>query len=684
MKIFVSAAEISSDIHAEKIISSLVSKYQKQFPSQTIELVGIGGPRLRSMAGFRCIEPAESLRAMGFVEVVGKLTHIRSVLSRAVDEIAKFQPDLIMTFDYPDFHLRLMRTLKKKKICEKSLKICGIPPKVWVWRSKRVEKIRELYDGVWVIFPFEKKFYESKGIPVIYEGNPLIGDLFERPRNPMGVHGGFADGLMLAVMPGSREAELKYHLPVIQPTLDLFSKRIGKKVHALIPVPVGVSFEAAKKILLSSAQVEYHFIENGTLDVLANTNFGLIKSGTSTLEAAVLGCVPVIFYKVNGLTELIYRAVSRYAGPVGLPNILLGVRDRKHSIFPELLGADANPKEIAEALVALAVNPQLLEEKKHCGMRLKEALVPHHDIALAVAEKVMAWMKVRPYCEPRHRRSVFILIGSFIWSSLNYFRRALYRAGWFHSVTPQAHSILVGNLQAGGSGKTPIVKAIVSEALRAGRRVAVVSRGYGSAAEQQFKIVLSDETTTAHEIGDEPAEIKKSFPKVILGVGSDRRKVLKHLPQVDLIVFDDGFQNLKFAAHRTVLCMTDRTRSEFLYRDFDSQKRHVDLVLHPQELEWNVTTLPSTPIWLLCAVGDPQAVVRFYTQREVEIQRVISKPDHAWFTEAEISNWVAEAERAGCQLAVTEKDRAKISDKFSTLFVLKRELRTTDWIQTLF
>jgi lipid-A-disaccharide synthase len=681
MKIFVSAAEISSDIQAEKIVSSVIREYQKNFPGFAIEVFGIGGPKLRAIPGFKCIEPAESLRAMGFGEIIGKLSHIKAVLTRAVRAIENEQPDLILTFDYPDFHLRLIRALKKHGIASQALKICGIPPKVWVWRSHRVEQIRELYDGVWVILPFEKSFYESKGIPVIYEGNPLIADLFAREKNK--IPSGY--GLNLALMPGSREAELNHHLPVVAPTLRLLSDKIRQPVNALIPVPAGVSFDRLKAELISDSKVNYHFVENGTLDVLSSADLGLIKSGTSTLEAAVLGCVPVIFYKVGKITEWIFKFIMRYTGPVGLPNILLGIHNRKNVVFTELLGPEATPESLSSALAELALNAELLATKKVKALQLKEALVPQAEIPTIVANRILSWLQVRPYKDAARKRSLLVFLGSFLWSSINFLRRYLYRAGMSRAVKTDAESILVGNLQAGGAGKTPVVMAIAKEAIRRGKKVAVVSRGYGSRSENEVTVVSSDaRQVSADQVGDEPAEIKRNVPEVVLGIGSNRRKVLDQLPEVDLVIYDDGFQNLSFTADQTVLCVTDRSRSEVFYRDFDSQKKYADLILNVQSMEWVVAGLPVTPIWLLCGVGDPQAVVSFYSKRGVTIKRLIAKPDHAHFDESEIASLIEDAAKMGCILAVTEKDHVKLGDKFPTLFVLKRELRSADWIQALF
>ena len=688
MKVFVSAAEISSDIHAEKILKSIQKLVSEN--GDSVQWMGIGGPRVCALPGFRSIESSENLRTMGFVEVLSKISFFKKLIKRTAIEIQNFNPDLIITFDYPDFHMRLMDIVVKEGIAPKALRVCGIPPKVWVWRSARVEKIRKLYHGVWVVFPFEKRFYESLGIPVIYKGNPLLETLPELnsevliKKKPLET---------ITVMPGSRDAELKYHLPIIPRTLDLFANRVGKKITAQVPIPAGVSGDKIKKTLISSTKVEYVFYQNSSSQSLAETQIGLIKSGTSTLEASVLKCIPVIFYKMNWLSEQIFRCliqgVGEYVGSVGLPNILLGVKNRKNAFFKELLGPEATAENLSEALYqtysSLDHRSRLLEK---CN-EVRELFFlqnKNSNSAEESAKEILQWQMNHPQSSPliKKQSRVFISIVSFVWSSINWIRRRLALIGVLPVFKVKTRSILVGNLQAGGAGKTPLVIALAKEAIARGKKVAVVSRGYGSSKE--------------NPLGDEPQEILAAVPEVILSVGADRILAIKkaELQKPDLIIFDDGFQNLSFKCALNLIAVTDRKRNEVPYRDFDSEIKFADVVIGTKgsefrnvftegkdkffKIDWEWNNPLQQSVWLLCAIADPQELIHFYQERGLKIEKVILKPDHSDYKSEEVKKLMVEAKENGCILAVTEKDRVKIPSQFNDIYVLKRSIRNRDWI----
>jgi lipid-A-disaccharide synthase len=691
MKIFVSAAEISSDIHAAKILKSIADQLYLQ--GQTVQWCGIGGPQVRALSGFKAIEKAENMRAMGFVEIVGKYSFFKKLLNRAADEIASFQPDLILTFDYPDFHFRLLQKVVEGNLAPQALRVCGIPPKVWVWRSKRVEKIRALYHGVWVIFPFEQKFYQSRSIPVIHEGNPLLENLPIQPSDALSKK----TLETITVMPGSREGELKSHLPVIPETLRLFSEKIGKPILAQVPVPAGVETAFLQSHLSNTDRVTYRFMPGASAQSLAETRIGLIKSGTSTLESVVLGCIPVIFYRMSPISEMILRVMivwlGGYLGPVGLPNILLGIKKREDSPFPELLGPEAKPEAMASALARIHNDLQLQQRLGRQCEQVKDLFQLNQSKTTAAdrtAIRILQWIKHPPKAsvELKTKVQMHIAFISFLWSLVNFIRRRLSLVGLLPIHWVKTPSILIGNLQAGGAGKTPLVIEIAKEAVARGMKTAVISRGYGA--------------TDENPLGDEPLEISQAVPGVFLFVNPDRVQAIQQaeMQNCDLLIFDDGFQNLKFKTRTTLIAVTDRSRNEVVYRDFDGEAQFADWIIGTKglqfrdpftrfadrffKIEWDWIEPFQEPVWLYCGIADPAELVSFYRDRGLIIERIIAVQDHGSLSQREVKNLMLQALEAGCVLAMTPKDAVKFPGLEGNLRVLKRRIRNRDWIDAIF
>ena len=411
----------------------------------------------------------------------------------------------------------------------------------------------------------------------------------------------------------------------------------------------------------------------------------------------MLNCVPVIFYKMNWISEWIFRVFVKswggYQGPVGLPNILLGVKKRAHCFFPEYLGPEATPKALAEALYQLYSDEEYRERCLQKCEKVKEQFLLHSAVGTSAsrsAAKILKW-KEKPAQETAsisRKNLVLYFVISLIWSSVNWVRRRMAHSGLFSVYVVQTPSILVGYLQAGGAGKTPLIIALAKEAIARGKKVAIISRGYGKAKELP--------------LGDEMEEIKFAVPGVILAANADRKKAVQEVEKLkpDLILFDDGFQNLKFKAHVNLIAVTDRTRLFIPYRDFNSEIKFADFVVgtkgdhfNPQfsknrgnffKIEWKWIEPIDKPVWVLCSIADPQELVRFYGAQGLVIRKIISKGDHSPMNVQEVKELVESARLDGCVVAITEKDSVKIPTLNYEVYHLKRSIQNRDWIDAIF
>jgi lipid-A-disaccharide synthase len=360
VKILISAAETSSDQHGAQLLRALQRECAKH--GDSLEAFGIGGPALRQ-AGLRVLVDARSLLVMGFLEILGRLPVIFKALRTVSSAAQTEKPDVAVVIDYPDFHFRLAKKLKGQGVPV----IYFIPPKIWAWRKGRIKILRERFERVLSILPFEVDFYRRENMPVSYVGNPLTDELpltltKSQARTELGVS---EDQPIFLLMPGSRPSELRFHLDLMLSAAFVASREIikseKKTLVALMPLPqtsdlefVRERVEDWKKRNPGHAKTLDLRVSQGNAHLcMVAADAGLIKSGTSTLEAGVLGCVHSIIYRSHRITHFIFHYLIRYRGPVGLVNLVAGWQAGKPYLIREILHHDQTPEELSEELISL-------------------------------------------------------------------------------------------------------------------------------------------------------------------------------------------------------------------------------------------------------------------------------------------------------------------------------------------
>jgi lipid-A-disaccharide synthase len=364
VKLLISAAETSSDAHGAELLKALRTL-------GPVDAFGVGGPKLQA-SGLRSVVDARELLAMGFFEVFGRLPRIFRALREMRDAARDEKPDVAIVIDYPDFHFRLARRLRKLGIPV----IYYIPPKVWVWRKSRIRVLKENFARVLSILPFEREFYEREGVPVRYVGNPLVDELpLKLTRAQARIELALPEiSRVLVALPGSRPAEIKRHVDLM---LDGATRAAAllrnreflgarERLVVLMPFPVTANLDAVREQVSAwlsrmgaEAGGESRFIldvrvsQGDAAECMVAADAGLIKSGTSTLEAALLRCPHAVVYKPNWFTEWAFKNLVRYRGPVGLSNLVAGWSPGKPFAFNEILCSDATPEALAAEVVSL-------------------------------------------------------------------------------------------------------------------------------------------------------------------------------------------------------------------------------------------------------------------------------------------------------------------------------------------
>lgn len=387
MKVFISAAEASSDTHAAEVLKRLIPLAEGR--GLPLQVSGIGGPKLRAM-GLVPLFPAESLLAMGFVEVITRLPKIYRYLDEVEAWAKREQPDVAVLCDYPEFHFKLAARLKKLGIRT----ICFIPPKVWVWRKKRIQRLAHLYDRVLSILPFEEKTYRGTAVNFQYVGNPLMDELpLALTREAARASFGLAPmDRMVCLMVGSRPAELRLHIePVLRAAVEI--ARVNPAVQFFLPLPETVNLESfqhlwadAKAKVPNASHLCLTVSQGDAWSVLRASDAGIIKSGTSSLEAAILDCPHIVIYRAHAVSEWIFKNIIRYTNSISLTNLILG-RSNSERVVPEFILKDFIPEKMAKAVLGL------LEGREVTPMRASfekiRVLLGGRSPSLRVAEVIL-------------------------------------------------------------------------------------------------------------------------------------------------------------------------------------------------------------------------------------------------------------------------------------------------------
>ena len=380
------AGEPSGDLLAAPVLSAL-----NQIPDMAgLEVYGIGGPRMQA-EGMRSDWPMETLSVRGYVEAIKQLPAILKLRKELVQNLLnEGRPDVYLGVDAPDFNLGVELQLRKAGIPT----LHFVSPSIWAWRAGRIKKISQAVERMLCIFPFEAEIYDRAGVASTYVGHPLASDIPSEPdtqgarqkiAKALHKESDFLDGVVIAVLPGSRGSEIELIAPVFFEAMLLLAERYqGQKLHFLVPVATPRLREPLEQLLLKTmnmnVDIQISLLDGMADEVLESSDVVLIASGTATLQAALWKKPMVISYKVPWLTAHIMKRQG-YLPYVGLPNILCG-----EFVVPELLQDDATPEKLANAVQAWLENPTKVAQLKERFAQMHETL--RRPTGLLVAQAV--------------------------------------------------------------------------------------------------------------------------------------------------------------------------------------------------------------------------------------------------------------------------------------------------------
>lgn len=325
-KLYLIAGEASGDLHGSNLIKAL-----RELQPEVI-CRAWGGDQMAA-AGATVVKHYRDLAFMGFWEVVKNLRTIWHNLKFCQRDIAAFRPDAVVLIDYPGFNLRIAHWAKKQGFRV----IYYISPQLWAWHASRVRAIRRDVDKMIVILPFEVDFYQQHGVQATWVGHPLLDAL---PKVVLPREAG-----MIALLPGSRTQEVKRILPAMLSVVPFFpGYRFVVAAASSVPEPL------FRQYLSAYPDVELRY--GDTYGLLQRAQAALVKSGTSTLEAALLGTPQVVCYAGSPLSYAIARRVVRVPY-ISLVNLVLG-----RPLVRELIQRDLNTAQLRQALADILTPAQ--------------------------------------------------------------------------------------------------------------------------------------------------------------------------------------------------------------------------------------------------------------------------------------------------------------------------------------
>ena len=345
-KIFIVTGEPSGD----KLATTVISKLLKINPN--IEFSCVGGTHLGSL-GIKSIFDLNDITYLGFTSVLFNIFKIRNRINKTVEEIIKFNPDILFTVDSPDFTLRVAERVKK--INNNIKTIHYVAPQIWIWRKGRVKSFKKFIDHILLLFDFEKKYFDEENIPNTFVGHPLLEQNTKSKIDLTSLI--YKDKKIISIFAGSRKSEINVLLPILSDFIKLMNKKFN--YYSFIFQATDENRELILNFIkdnnLSNSQVISD--ENIKSQILSSSVFAVAKSGTVSLEICNANIPSIIIYKVN----VINYWIMKFLVNVKFVNIINIINNKE--VIPELLQSECNAKEIFNSVNYLLGHPDLLKSQ---------------------------------------------------------------------------------------------------------------------------------------------------------------------------------------------------------------------------------------------------------------------------------------------------------------------------------
>lgn len=366
---------VVGEASGDTLAVGLMKEIKKRHPDAIFE--GIGGPKMIA-EGFNSFFDQERLAVMGLIEPLKRLPELLKIRREIIRYFSEHRPDVFVGVDSPDFNLTI-----EEKLREQGIKTAHyVSPSVWAWRQGRVKKIARACDLMLTLLPFEAEFYKDHNVAVEFVGHPLANEFTHlhsqtAARQQLNLK---PIAKTIAIMPGSREAEVRLIAPEFLQAAAIIHAA-DSEFQFVIPAANEKRLAQLQELLKKYESVPITLVLKQSKEAMMASNFVMIASGTTTLEAMLLGKPMVIGYRMAWLSFQIMKSMAKIKH-VGLPNLLAG-----KTIVPELLQNDLSAQGVADVALEAFTNSDKTEKLTEEFHRLSQQL--RQNASLKAADAIL-------------------------------------------------------------------------------------------------------------------------------------------------------------------------------------------------------------------------------------------------------------------------------------------------------
>ncbi|MBO7641036.1 MAG: lipid-A-disaccharide synthase [Bacteroidales bacterium] len=388
MKYYVIAGEASGDLHGSNLLKGL---YEED-PAADVRFWG--GPLMKAVyqahqTGEGMVHDYKENAVMGFTQVIlhaGK--HLRRI-RECQEDILRFAPDVVILIDYPGFNFRIAAFAHSMGI-----KVFWyIAPKVWASRENRIRKLKRDVDQLFIVFPFEKAYFDRKGVSYIYKGNPLVDAIDDDPalaRSRAGFlqDAGLPDRPIIAILAGSRKGEVKTMMPVCSAWADRMHALPEYKDYQFVIAGAPSRSTADYAPWIQGREDWLKLAFGQTRAILRHAEAAVINSGTASLEACLIGTPQVVGYALSPVNYFLGRLIIKVKW-ISLGNLIAG-----RGVFRELIQHDLTPENL-EAEVRRLIEDSAYREALLAGYKEIRQALGGSGASKAVAREMVSILSDR-------------------------------------------------------------------------------------------------------------------------------------------------------------------------------------------------------------------------------------------------------------------------------------------------